>query len=405
MLRSTTDIKRQAPSALLSGLRSESEGQSKEAGLKLIASARDYGLDLRSYLRLAVDPRLSEGDERKQYVDGEGKFINGYEAALSYLHLPVRDDLDGGIMLQAAADTFQTFPGTRAMFPEVIDDMVQWKYRQTNFETTAGMVAQTRTVNGVELLTTVVEDAQADYEETTRAIAEGSRVPIHSIRTSEHSVKFWKYGNGYKVTYEFARRAGLDLLTPYAQRTQAQIERSKVAAATSMLINGDGLSAHPAATVVDQSDFDTDAGVASTPGKIAYRNLTAWLISRAKNGTPVDTIVGNWDAYLQWLWLFAVPSSDKLHTDVELMARSGYQLRGIPILQGSVDFVLSSTAPANQLIGFSKADTLEELVEAGSLINESERSIETQEVKYVKTINAGYRLVFGDTRSIFDYSA
>jgi hypothetical protein len=44
-------------------------------------------------------------------------------------------------------------------------------------------------------------------------------------------------------------------------------------------------------------------------------------------------------------------------------------------------------------------------VEAGSTINESERAILNQSITYVKTLNAGYKLAFGDTRSIFNYGA
>src|SRR5690606_10045582 len=140
MLKSTTEIKKAAPETVLAGLLDvNSTGASLEAARKLILSAKEYGLDLRSYLRLSIDPSLSEN--AAQFAVGD-TLLNGYEASLSFLNLPVRDDLDAGVMLQAAADTFQTYPGTRMLFPEVVDDVVQWKYRETNFETTEGLVAQ-----------------------------------------------------------------------------------------------------------------------------------------------------------------------------------------------------------------------------------------------------------------------
>ena len=71
-----------------------------------------------------------------------------------------------------------------------------------------------------------------------------------------------------------------------------------------------------------------------------------------------------------------------------------------PRFNFNVHFALSSTAPAQKLIGFVKNETVEELVENGSDIEESVRSIETQSVKYVKTTNRGYRLPFSDTRSV-----
>lgn len=400
MLKNTSDIKRVAPAGLLAGLLTDNENDSKSAASKLIAQARDYGLDLKDYLRLAIDPRLTEGEGKAQFLKAPDTFMNGYEASLAFLNLPVADDLDGGIRLQAAADTFQTFSGTRALFPLVIDDMVKWKYRQTNFETVEGMISQNRQMNGTELLSTVVQDAAADYQ-FGRAIAEGGRIPIHSIRTSEQSVKIWKFGYGYKTTYEFQRRASLDILTPYAIRVQREIEHSKVAAATSILINGDG--AYGAAPVVTATSFDTKAGVTTVAGKLNYKTLAAWLVAQAQLGTPVDTVVGNWDMYLQWLFLFAVPTTNGAsRTDAENLSAAGYTVRGLPILSGDVSFKLSSTAPASQIIGYSVGDTLEQLTESGSQITQSEQSILTQEVTYVRTENSGFHLSFGDTRSILN---
>jgi hypothetical protein len=407
MLKSTTEIKKAAPETVLAGLLdSNSTGASLEAAKKLILQAKEYGLDLRSYLRLSIDASLSAADQMHRYhADAAGtELLNGYEASLSYLGLPTRDDLDAGVMLQAAADTFQTFPGTRALFPEVVDDMVQWKYRQTNFETTEGLVAQRRTISGNEMITTVVEDAEADYEEAVRAVAEGGRIPIHSIRSSEKRVKFYKFGNGYKTTYEFQRRASLDILTPYAVRTQRQIDRSKVAVATHVLLNGDGVTG-PAAVTSQSAYNDVNTTGTSVNGKLAYKHLAAWLVARAKAGAPIDTVLGNWDMYLQWLFLFAIPTTNATTTDAELLARSGFQMGGVPLLSGNINFKLASDAPAGQLIGFSRADTLEELTEAGSLITESEKSIETQEVTYVRTETSGMRLIFGDTRSVLDLAS
>lgn len=403
MIRSTTEIKRQAPATLLAGLLSESQHDSKEAGLKLIRQAKDYGLDLKSYLRLAVDARLTADEtDRRRYLDGDNKFVNGYEAALMFLNLPIRDDLDGGVMLQLAADTFNKFPGTRAMFPPVIDEMVRWRYRQTNFETTAGLISQSRTVAGTEMISTIVEDTAGDYT-VARAISEGGRIPIHAIKTSEQSVKWWKFGTGYKTSYEFGRRASLDILTPYALRTQKQIEASKVLALTNVLINGDGINA--AATVIDMSSYDDDAGATAVSGKLSVPHLASWFARRAQAGVPIDVVVGNWTMYIKWILTFALPTSNSTVAEAERLAAAGLKVSTSNVLNFDIKFELSSGVPDNQLLGYSVADTAEELIEAGSQIEETERSIQTQEVSYVKTETSGFRLIFGDTRSILDVAS
>lgn len=390
-----SQVKRRHVQALVD-LKSDDETKSMNAGRKLLGEAKSFGLGLRDFLNLAVDVRGSEEAE-KRFKDDRG-FLSGYEASLAFLNLPIQNDFERGIVLEAASDTFQTYPGVRALFPEVVDDVVKWKYRQNMLESAAPLVSSSRTISGVELISTVVDDAQEDYQ-VVSAVAELGRMPIKTIRMSDQSVRFYKHGGGYRYSYEFGRRARIDTLVPYVNRMDREKEMSKVRLATHILINGDGVN--PAAPVVKHKDLVSTA----TDKKLNYEALLRWLVARAKAGTPVDTVVGNWDAYIDWLLMFAIPTSNNNRTDAENLAASGFQMGGVPILQGKVNFALSSSAPDKQLIGYSQGDTLEELIESGSTIEETERAITNQSITFTKSENAGYKLNFSDTRSIFDYDS
>ncbi|MET0377064.1 MAG: hypothetical protein ABW128_22755 [Rhizorhabdus sp.] len=375
---------------VLAGLKDENMQASLSAGQKLVQNAKNAKLSMPDYLRLAVTP------------DAEMK-LDGFECALAYLNLPIRDDYSQGVLLQAAAETFTTFPGTRALFPQVVDNILQWKYRQNQIEDVSYLVAQSRTINGVEMITTVVDDKAEDYQQTG-VINEGARIPIRSLRTSEKSVKFYKFGGGIEFTYEFERRASLDLITPYASRMEREVQIGQTAIATSTLINGDGVNG--AAPVVTATTIaGTLAGGPSIPlvaGKINWEVFLKWLVLQAQKGTPIDTVVGNYDMYFEWVRMFATPSASLGgRTQMEVLQAAGVDVAiQNPRFDLNVNFALSSTAPAQQLIGFIKGETLEELVENGSDIEESVRAIENQKVRYVKTTNKGYRLIFSDTRSI-----
>ena len=391
--RSLTEIKRQSVGAVLDPLRADSEGASKDAGLKLVKDAASFNLSVRDYLTLAIDPRA-----------GDQKFgdLNGYQAAMAYLNIPFKDDFNAGVVLQAASDTFQKFPGTRAMFPEVIDDMLRWTTRQQNIETTAGIVAVSRTMSGTELISTVVNDDTGLRDSAT--IAEFGRIPVRAIRTSQTSVGIFKHGSGYRTSYEFARRARLDLLTPFAARVARELEMSKVKAATDILVNGDTVNA--AAPVVAMSSLaGYDSGVGT--GVLQYKALLSWLVARAQAGTPVDTLVGNFDAYLRFLWMF-LPVTAMGPATPDMAAARGlgptFNFSKFGFDQ-NVSFAISSTAPAGKVIGITKAETLEELIEAGSSIAESETAIQNQSITYVRTESTGYKLAFADTRSILNYGA
>lgn len=379
---------------VLAKLTSTQRGESLQAGQELVSLSRELGISVRDYLRLAIDPTKGE------YANSE---LDGYQTALMALNLPVQDNFAQGVVLQAAAETFQTFPGVRALFPEVIDDIVHWKYRQTNLESVSGMLSQTRTVAGVEMLTTVIDDSADDAYGQWGSIAEGGRIPTRSIRGSQYSVNFFKFGGGYEWTYEFARRASLDIVAPYAQRLETEIQRGQVGAVTSLLINGD--SVYGAAPVTSGKTVATDIGVTHVKGAINWEVLLKWLVARAQAGVPVDTLVGNWDMWFEWKRMFAKPSIAQGVPQIEVLRAAGVQAaEAAPNLDFNLNFQVSSSAPAQKLIGFSKADTVEELVESGSDIEESQQAIENQKVKYVKTKNSGYRLIFGDTRSILDLS-
>ncbi len=398
MTKGILELKAQAKSleALLGDLKSTSKETSRTAGLELAAMAKDYGLPMDDFLRFAVD--LNASDEGKKYAEAG---LDGFEAALCYLGLPVKNDYSKKISLAATNETFQTYPGTRLMFPQVIDNVLKWGSNQDYLENVAALVGNSRTISGTEMIS-MVADSDEDAEGTF-LIAEGADIPVRKIKSSEYAVKMYKHGSGYEVTYEFDRRAAIDIMVPYVNRINRRLELSKVALATQILINGDG--AHKAAPVARQSEMAPKGNAAHEKGKLVYGGILAWLVDRAGNGAhaPIDTVVGNYDMYLQWMLMFT-PTLNGI-SQAEAMAKVGgpnVSTAGIPGMFVPIKFALSSTVPAGKLIGFTKAETLEELIEAGSQISESERAIKNQKITYVKTEVTGYRLVFGDTRSIYD---
>lgn len=401
-MNNLANLKRQSVEETVGNLRHENPAESRMAGELLVARAKEAGLSMRDYLNLTVDVTKTEDESlRNQAVEAK---LSGYDLMKVALQLPVANDFEQGILLQAAADTFQTFPGTRGLFPEVIDDMVTYRYKQDQMESVDQLVAQSRTINGVEMISTVIADKADDYD-VAGVIAETANIPVSSIRTSQQSVGIFKHGMGYRTSYEFERRISLDILTPYANRAQRQMELSRVRSATNILVNGHALTtgidpSYGAAPEVDQSSLDSTA----TAGEISWKGLLKWLVNRAKDGLPIDTVLGNYDAYFAWLQMFAVPQANQGAGVQENLARAGFNLGGVPLFRGPVNFVLSSSAPAGKLVGFSKADTLEELVEAGSLINESDRSVRNQTISYFRTMNTGFRLIHGDTRSVYDFN-
>lgn len=398
-LRPLTEIQRLPLQQLLANIQSPETHISSQAGLKLCQEAKSFGLGIRDYLTLAVDVRLSHEDINGQKINrfqlAEGQFMNGYEAALMHLNLPIKSDFQNGILLEAASDAFQFRPGSRVLFPEVVDDMMRWQNRMDQLESTEGMVAQSRTIRGVELVTKAImlDDAEA---RSTSIIAEFGNIPVYSLSSTENAVKFYKFGSAIRTSYEFERRVTMDILTPYAARVERQLQLGKVKVLSSLLINGD--NNYGAAPVVNLGTHGADF----TGGKTLKDNYVAlmkFLVSRAKSGLPVDTIVGNLDQYVE-LFLMFLPVQGTKSVAEHLQEHGGPRVSLTLPLMNNVTFRLSSDVPANTLICYSRADTVEELVEASSDIRESEQAIKNQSITYVRTQNAGYKLIFGDTRTV-----
>jgi hypothetical protein len=391
-MRPFKDIVKTTPEAIAALLMVESTGDSADKGMKLVKDAASFGLNLRDYLTLAVDTKGG---------DNKWKGFNGYEAVKVALNLPHANDFEAGITLQAAANTFQTYAGTRAMFPEVIDDMLKFKTLQDNkVENIASIVGQSRTVSQREMISTYYEDDAGDRK--TYIVSELGRIPVRSVRTSEASVKFGKRGSGIEMSYEFARDASLDILTPFASRIARELEKSKVAAATGILINGDGTNA--AADVQNFSTFGATGGVISSAN---YKALAKFLMSNANAGYVFDTFVVNFDMYVELMFMAQPIIGAGATSPVDYMIGKGAPAVSttLPFMNGMVNVVLSSAVPAGKIVAMTKAEALEELVMAGGNIAESERSILNQSITYVKTEETGYKIAIPKARVVLDVAA
>lgn len=378
-------------SAVVKDLGSLTPSTSKEAALKIATDCKAYGITVRDYLDLSITP-VENGSDR----------YTGYELALMELNLPVRDDFSNGMVLQAAAETFQTRAGTKLLFKEVVDDIIRWKVRLDQVESAAKLVSGSRTVDGPEMTVQItLDDGDADNR-GTRIVPEAGRIPVRSLSAGESAVKFYKHGSALRTTYEFNRNTRIDVLTPFLGRIARELEISKASQAMTIMINGDGNN--NAAPVVTQSSIGGVTGApANTTGQIQWHRFFRWLMDMAAAGTPIDTVAMNYDAYYQWTMLFS-NTSDQTVSASEQLGRAGIDVGRNPIFDQPITPVLSSFAPAGKLVGFRKGETMEELVQANSSIEEEERAILNQTITLTKTENTGYRLIFDDTRSIYDFA-
>lgn len=376
-------------SEVVAGLMSDSATESLMAGEALSKKAKDANMRLDLFLNQAID--LSEEEAATLHSKG----LSGYEMVNLKLGLPLQNDSRNQVSLAQASETFATKPGSRVLFPYTVDNVLRWNSRLDTMERVEDMITSSRTITGNELVRQIAED-DADARKTFR-VAEGGRIPVRRVKTSSRAVDIFKHGSGIEFTYEFERRASLDIITPYAARVERDLQLSKIGACTDIIISGDGVNG--AATTLSQKTLDASA----VDGTISYDGILAACAIAAKNHTPIDTIAGDMDAYIQLVKLFGTSASSSFEVDQK--AEKGgpmfLQMRNVFL---PIRFVLNSAVPAGKLLMFNRADTIEELVEAGSRIQEEDRATRNQIITYTKTENTGYSLVYPDARWLYTYN-
>lgn len=382
------DIEKQSHKAVIGGLTQGNTPDALSAASALAAAASQRGLSIKQYL----DASIKVEDEHKT----KG-LKTGYEVALYELNLPVRDDFANNVSLQAAADTFATQPATRLLFPEVVTDMIKWKQGELDqFVSVAPLIAQTRIVQGSnELIMMELDENGADLSMNT--IAEGANIPVVNIAQSQKSVKFYKVGKGYRFTYEFNRRASIDILTPFVNRMNRQFEIDKVNHAVNVLINGDGVAS--AVTV------DAETAYGGTNGTLDWKSFLKWVVARMAAGYPLDTYVMNYATYADFITNLFQPTAAGTPLLTEVGARAGVSVGNTVLQQLRMSLAFGPNVAASNILGINKAETLEELQEAGSDIVENQRVIRSQQVEFFRTINLGYNLVGPNSRRGFSYAS
>ena len=73
------------------------------------------------------------------------------------------------------------------------------------------------------------------------------------------------------------------------------------------------------------------------------------------------------------------------------------------IFPAGVRFALSSAVPPGNMIGLVKAETIQELKEAAGETAEEDREVLNQTITYIRTEVSGFRLLYKDTRSVFNW--
>lgn len=318
--------------------------------------ANEKGMTFSQYLE-SIDPS-------HQYNDG----LDAFERQLQRFGIVTKSLPEKGIWASKVEAFYTSDDGqqTPILFPEYVNRVAREALVQDDI--LSEMVA-IRTPIDSNAYRTIYIDTDSKMTSKTR-VAEGADMPVATMKTSENTIKIYKYGRRLRATYEAIRRMRLDLFALHVQGIMMQAALDRALDAYSVLKDGDGNN--NAATNYNKTTLQGGA----VDVALAYNGWLAYMFKFFPY--KMTTIIGGESELIQLLTIDA-PNVDPLK--LIQMIQFGNAGAGGTMAQNIFNdyrIVYLPDAAENVLLGFDKRYALEMVVEVGSDITETQKIISSQ---------------------------
>ncbi len=262
---------------------------------------------------------------------------------------------------------FQTMDSA-VLFPEYIARTVRQGMEEHDI--LPSIVATTTVIDAMDYRSIYSIPEQEDLE--LLDVGEGDEIPTTEVRTKENLVSLTKRGRMLVASYEAVRFQKLDLFSVMLRQIGAYIQKTQVADAVNVLINGDGNNNPAAEYTLGVSPMS------GSVGNLGYDQLVEFW--------------GQFDPYTMNTILCSNPCMTKLLKIPELqnpMTGLNFQGTGNVGTPLGAKICRSSNVPANTIIGLDNRYALE-LVKAGDVLVEYDKLIDRQLERAAITSISGF---------------
>jgi hypothetical protein len=377
----------------------------KEQGLDLYKASIDAGMTFWQYLEMVQPSKPTDN-------------LTAFERQLQLNGVIVKSRPDLGLYSSPGEYFFQSDrPGSAILFPVLLQKTALWTKLKA-FVDINRIVATTRTISGTTAYTALSIDdtaiSNSNGQGTASAHGRRFRVdqrgnfPAVNIGWSEKTNAVTKHGVQLNWTYEFVRRASIELMQTVVARIMIQDQLELFNEAVSVIINGDG-TANPACTV--KTFKQTAAGATSNqivePGITAAGTLSyaGWL-KFIGNSRPYtyDAVFGNLDTLVKFVTM-SRPTMDPAEIITNLLEakNQGTAKLDTPLFP-NVTLFLADGMPADNLLAVDTSFALERVIELGSDLKEVERVIQNQTEAMVISISDNVSKIFNEAAQVLDFS-
>lgn len=259
-----------------------------------------------------------------------------------------------------------------ALFPEYVSRAVRQGMDEA--KVLDSIVATKTRIDGLDYRT--IASIPTEDERELKRVGEGAYIPQTNIHTQENLVKLNKRGRMLVASYEALKFQRLDLFTVTLKQIGAYIARQQLSDAIKVLRAGDGNN--NAAAVIE----------AAEDGILAYGDLIKLLNSL--DPYQMTTLVASPDMMSKLLQM------EEFKNPVTGINFQGTGKVGHPL---GAEFIKSSAAPENAIIGLDKTCALE-MVIASDVSVDYDKLIDRQLERAAVTSTVGFAKIFADASKI-----
>jgi len=352
-------------------------------------------------IKLNRDMYLAAAAERltfSQYLEKldptpEGEKLDAFERQLKEQGIITKSLYEKGIYANHVEAFYRTSE-SQVLFPEYIARQVREAIMQDTV--LPYLIGQNTIITGDSYRTFYVED-QPEAQRKKR-VTEASELPRAKIVGKEQTVKIYKFGRAIEASYEVIRRMQIDMLALHVRRIAIQAAKDKVEEVISVIKNGDGNN--NAALVLALTSLDSSA----TAGTLTAKGFLAFLMEFEP--FPCNTLIAAKDAFLQ-IVLTNIPNLNTADL-LRLLAQgasTGISLNAPQLPSGQFRLFWNSTVDSLRVHGINNQYAIEQVTEAGSDIQESDRFITRQTQVLTISENSGYSKIFNEATKTLNINA
>ena len=342
-----------------------------------------------------------------------GDSLDAFERQLQASGIITKTNTNSGIYSSPGEYFFQSDrPGSAVLFPVLLQKTALWA-KMCRVTDINKLVATTRTIAGTSAYQTVaIDDSDLigkDGKGRSFRVDQRGNFPKVKIGWSDKTNAVTKHGVQLDWTYEFVRRASIEVMQTIVARIMLQDQKEVVEDAINVAINGDGTSAAAevktfcASTMTPTAHEIKLTTATSAAGVLPYEGYLKFIGGMQPYAPNV--ICGTLNTVVKMVTM-ARPNIDPSELISRLQdSKSQGTAELMENVFPNVEMIVADTMPDDHLLAIDTAFALERVIELNSDIQEAEKAITNQTEKMVLSIADTVSKLFPEACKVLNFSS